>query len=67
MHMDGAALYAATYEINEQLLDGRIERIGMPNRNDCILTFRAQGKNHRLLISTCAGRPNRARNSPLYF
>ena len=37
MHMDGAALYAATYEINEQLLDGRIERIAMPNRNDCIL------------------------------
>ena len=51
MHMDGAALYAATYEINEQLLDGRIERIAMPNRNDCILTIRAQGKNHRLLIS----------------
>lgn len=51
MHMDGAALYAATHEINEQLLDGRIERIAMPNRNDCILTIRALGKNHRLLIS----------------
>ena len=51
MQLDGISLFACAAELNEQLNGGRIERIAQPSRQTVVFTIRAQGKNHRLLLS----------------
>ena len=58
MPMDGRTAGFAARELNEILRGGRIDRITQPERDTVVLTIRAGGANHRLLL--CAS-PNNAR------
>ena len=51
MPMDGLTLGFMTRELRETLLDGRIEKVSQPEKDMLVLTIRAQGKNHKLLLS----------------
>ena len=58
MPMDGLTLGAMARELNTLLEGGRVDRVQQTERDELILTLRAQGKNHRLLLSSS---PNNAR------
>lgn len=51
LQLDGISLYACASELQRSLQGGRIERIAQPSRQTVVLTIRAQGHNHRLLLS----------------
>ncbi|RSK26971.1 fibronectin/fibrinogen-binding protein [Bacillus sp. HMF5848] len=51
MSFDGMFTYALTTELTELLLNGRISRIYQPYKNELIFQIRANGKNHKLLLS----------------
>lgn len=50
LQLDGISLYACASELQRSLQGGRIERIAQPSRQTVVLTIRAQGHNHRLLL-----------------
>ncbi|MDR0840211.1 MAG: NFACT family protein [Christensenellaceae bacterium] len=50
MAMDGLNLYAATQEIRA-LCGGKIDKIHQPEKDELVLLVRAEGENHRLLLS----------------
>ncbi|KRN88833.1 NFACT RNA binding domain-containing protein [Ligilactobacillus ceti] len=58
MSFDGVFAHAMVHELNEKLLDGRVNKISQPYPNEIILTIRANRKNHPLLLSA---HPNYAR------
>ena len=58
MPMDGLTLGAMARELNHLLEGGRVDRVQQTERDELMLTLRAQGKNHRLLLSSS---PNNAR------
>lgn len=58
MPMDGLTLGAMARELNHMLEGGRVDRVQQTERDELILTLRAQGKNHKLLLSSS---PNHAR------
>lgn len=58
MPMDGLTLGAMARELNHTLEGGRVDRVQQTERDELILTLRAQGKNHKLLLSSS---PNHAR------
>ena len=51
MPFDGLTLGFMTRELQETLRDGRIEKVSQPEKDMLVLLVRAQGKNHRLLLS----------------
>ncbi|AJD90941.1 hypothetical protein JMA_16240 [Jeotgalibacillus malaysiensis] len=51
MSFDGLFTRAITKELTDQLDGGRISRIHQPYQNELIMVIRAQGKNHKLLLS----------------
>ncbi len=51
MPMDGLTLGFIARELWEKLRDGRIEKVTQPEKDMLILLVRAQGKNHKLLLS----------------
>ncbi|MBQ6952207.1 MAG: NFACT family protein, partial [Clostridia bacterium] len=51
MPLDGLTLSFVTKELNDTLLDGRIEKVTQPEKDMLVLLIRAGGKNHRLLLS----------------
>ena len=51
MPMDGLTLGFMARELQEQLRDGRIEKVTQPEKDMLVLVIRAQGKNHKLLLS----------------
>jgi predicted ribosome quality control (RQC) complex YloA/Tae2 family protein len=58
MSFDGLFTRAMTKEISDLLKGGRINKVHQPYKNEIILVIRAQGKNHKLLLSA---HPNYAR------
>ena len=58
MPMDGLTLGAVARELNKLLEGGRVDRVQQTERDELILTLRAQGKNHKLLLTSS---PNHAR------
>lgn len=58
MPFDGVVIRAVTFELQQQLIGGRITKIYQPTETDLQLMIRHQGKNHLLLISA---HPNYAR------
>lgn len=58
MPMDGLTLGAMARELNHTLYGGRVDRVQQTERDELYLTLRAQGKNHKLLLSSS---PNHAR------
>jgi predicted ribosome quality control (RQC) complex YloA/Tae2 family protein len=65
MSLDGAFLKAIHHEISF-LENGRIDRINQPSKEDLVFSFRAQGGNHKLLMSTApdAARVSLIENAP---
>ncbi len=51
MPMDGLTLGFMARELQETLRDGRIEKVTQPEKDMLVLLIRAQGKNHKLLLS----------------
>ncbi len=49
--MDGLTLGFMARELGESLQDGRVEKVSQPEKDMLVLTIRAQGKNHKLLLS----------------
>ena len=51
MSFDGLFTRNMTKELNENLLHGRINKIHQPYKNEIIMVIRANGKNHKVLLS----------------
>jgi predicted ribosome quality control (RQC) complex YloA/Tae2 family protein len=51
MSLDGLFVYALTRELAETCIGGRITKIHQPNPHDIVLAIRANGQNHKLMIS----------------
>ena len=51
MSFDGLFTYCMTHELNEMLAGGRISKIHQPFEQELVMTIRARGKNHKLLLS----------------
>lgn len=51
MSFDGMFTYAITEELKKELANGRISKIHQPYKNELIFIIRANGGNHRLLLS----------------
>ena len=54
MPMDGVMLGFVARELDQKLKDGRIDRVVQPERDEIHLLIRAQGVNHRLVLSASA-------------
>ena len=57
MAFDGIFLHAVTNELKQSLLGGRVEKVYQPTADLIILSFRAFGKNLKLLMSSNASIP----------
>ncbi|MCI1922970.1 MAG: NFACT family protein [Lentilactobacillus buchneri] len=51
MSFDGSFIHSMKQELADLLQTGRVSRINQPYSNELILTIRAHGKNHQLLLS----------------
>ncbi|MCA1062313.1 NFACT RNA binding domain-containing protein [Rossellomorea sp. AcN35-11] len=51
MSFDGLFTRSMTKELNENLIHGRINKIHQPYKNEIIMMIRANGKNHKVLLS----------------
>ena len=58
MPMDGVMLGFVARELDQTLRDGRVDRILQPEKDEIHMLIRAQGANHRLVLSAS---PNAAR------
>jgi len=54
MPMDGVMLGFVARELDSKLKDGRVDRVIQPERDEIHLLIRAQGVNHRLVLSASA-------------
>jgi len=57
MALDGYTLRLLLAEIRENLLDGRIDRILQPEKDEIVLMIRQGGKNRRLVLSASGSNP----------
>ncbi|GIN94631.1 hypothetical protein J6TS1_05010 [Siminovitchia terrae] len=51
MAFDGLFTRAMTNELSNRLMGGRINKIQQPYKNEVMITVRAKGRNHKLLLS----------------
>jgi len=54
MAFDGLVTRAITNELNTMILNGKIDKIHQPNKDDIIFTIRALNKNYKLILSSNA-------------
>ena len=57
MALDGISIHALVDEFNNQLLNGKINKISQPEREELLITINTQNGNKRLLISANASLP----------
>lgn len=57
MPMDGLTLGFMARELQNALTDGRIEKVNQPEKDMLILSVRAKGQNHKLLLSAAPSFP----------
>jgi predicted ribosome quality control (RQC) complex YloA/Tae2 family protein len=57
MAFDGITIHALVKELNDTLLNGRIDKIAQPERDELILTVKSPGGQFRLLLSVNASLP----------
>ncbi|WP_455035649.1 Rqc2 family fibronectin-binding protein, partial [Lachnoanaerobaculum gingivalis] len=57
MAFDGIVISNLSYELNTQLVGGRISKISMPEENELIFTVKNNAKTYRLLVSASASLP----------
>ncbi|MCA1053453.1 NFACT family protein [Rossellomorea aquimaris] len=51
MSFDGLFTRAMVFELKEAVMNGRINKVHQPYKNEIIMVVRANGKNHKLLLS----------------
>ena len=54
MALDGIAIRSLILELKNLLLDGKIDKIHQPEKDEIILYVRSKGANHKLLLSASA-------------
>ena len=54
MPMDGVMLGFVARQLDTALRDGRVDRVIQPEKDEIHLMIRAQGVNHRLVLSAAA-------------
>lgn len=57
MAFDGIVISNLSYELNTNLVGGRISKISMPEENELIFTVKNNAKTYRLLVSASASLP----------
>ncbi len=57
MALDGIVLKGIEHELNNSIISGRIDKIYQPEKDEIILSIRAFGKSHKLLISSSSSNP----------
>ncbi|PHU34998.1 Rqc2 family fibronectin-binding protein [Pseudobutyrivibrio ruminis] len=57
MALDGISIHALVDEFNNQFLNGKINKISQPEREELLITINTQNGNKRLLISANASLP----------
>lgn len=57
MAFDGIVISNLSYELNSNLVGGRISKISMPEENELIFTIKNNAKTYRLFISASASLP----------
>ena len=57
MALDGISIHALVDEFNNNLLNGKINKISQPEREELLITINKQNGNKRLLISANASLP----------
>lgn len=57
MALDGITIHALVHEFNEKLLNGKINKISQPEREELLITINTSDGNKRLLISANASLP----------
>lgn len=57
MALDGIVLRAISFELNEKLLGGRIDKVYQPERDEIIVLIRNKGHNYKLLVSASSNNP----------
>ena len=57
MALDGISIHALVHEFNNQLLNGKINKISQPEREELLITINTVDGNKRLLISANASLP----------
>ncbi len=57
MALDGISIHALVHEFNEKLLNGKINKISQPEREELLITINTAEGNKRLLISANASLP----------
>ncbi len=57
MALDGIVLSNIVHELNASLLEGRIDKIYQPEKEELVLTIRGRGANHKLLLTANSSYP----------
>ena len=57
MALDGISIHALVHEFNENLLNGKINKISQPEKEELLITINTQNGNKRVLISANASLP----------
>lgn len=57
MPLDGVVARNIVYELNNKLIDGKIDKISQPEKDEIILTIRNNNQNYKLLISSSPSYP----------
>jgi len=57
MPLDGIFLSQLQQEISAVIVGGRVDKIHQPAKETIVVAMRAQGGNHKLLISASASNP----------
>lgn len=57
MSLDGIVTKSIVYELNNEILDGRIEKVYQPEEDEILLNIRSNGKSYKLLMSASSNNP----------
>lgn len=70
MALDGIAIHSIVDELNNHLIDGRIDKVYQPENDEIVLSIRNNNNNYRLLLTSHSSNPrihftNIKKNNPM--
>lgn len=57
MSLDGIVTKSIVYELNNEIVDGRVEKVYQPEEDEILLNIRNNGKSYKLLMSASSNNP----------
>ncbi len=57
MSLDGIVTRAVVYELNNNILGGKIEKVYQPENDEILINIRRKGENYKLLLSASSNNP----------